>query len=186
MPQSPKRIFLSYARPDHAYALKLKEPLASAGVELVDSPTDLKAAESVQSQLRELIAEASTTIVLVGPYTRKSERVNFEIQVAVSCMKGQPGTALIAVVLPTHKDFLNPFYDPELMPLRVHDLIAQEFGLLRKWTEDPSEILRWIEEAQRRRQRIRSPRISFKTSFALREFDWDPAIDNSPTQAAEP
>jgi hypothetical protein len=183
MPESPKRIFLSYARPDHAYALKLKELLTSAGAESVDSATDLKVAESGQLQLRERIAEASTTIVLLGPYTRKSKWVDFEIQIAVSGVKGRLGTALIAVVLPTHEDYRTPFYDPELVPLRVHDLIVQEFALLRKWTEDSSEILPWIEEAQRRRKRIRNPCISFKTSFALREFNWDPTIDNSPIQA---
>lgn len=185
MAESPQRIFLAYARPDREYALKLKELLASVGLESVDSAEDLRVAESAQFQLRELIAEAHTTIVLLGPDTRKSQWVDFEIQQAVSGVKRQMGTALIAVVLPTHEDFRKPYYDPELVPLRVHDLILQEFALLRKWTEDSSEILRWIEEAQRRRQRIRNPSISFKTSFAIREFDWDATIDGSPSRPNE-
>jgi hypothetical protein len=179
MPESTTQVFISYAHPDRAYGSKLKELLGSGGVQSVDSAMDLKVGASNQFELQERIAEVSTTMVLLGPDTRKSRWVDFEVETAVRGFEARPGTALIAVVLPNHEDFRKPYYDPELVPLRVHDLILQEYALLRKWTEDLSEILRWIDEAQRRRQRIRCPSISFKTSFAIREFDWDATVDNS-------
>ena len=180
---NPPRVFLSYVHSDVQYGSRMRELLENAGVEVREPGSALQAGESFRSQLWELIAGANTTMVLIGPDTRRSRSVDFEIDTAVSGGKGRPGTALIAVVLPNHPDFESPYYDPALVPLRMHDLLVQEFALLRKWTESTSEILNWLAEAQHRRQRLRCPSISFKTSFALREFKWDPAVDKAPVQA---
>lgn len=69
-----------------------------------------------------------------------------------------------------------PYYEPENIPLRLHDRVKWEFALIRKWIEDPSQIQQWIENAERRRKHFRSS-INYSALKALKEYPWDENAD---------
>lgn len=125
----------------------------------------------IQEALQKSLAQATIIIVLIGATTRFSRWVDTEIQLATQPTKSAPGAGLIGVVLPTHDDFSKPYYEPDLVPLRLHDRVQAEYAILRKWTDDPAEIVRWIQEADRRRWHYDSL-PSIRAMMQLRQFPW--------------
>lgn len=121
--------------------------------------------------------------VLIGPETRYSKWVDKEIELATKPSKSGPGAGLIGVILPTHEDFPKPYYEPELVPLRLHDRIQAEYATLKKWTEDPAEVIRWIGDADRRRHQYDAT-PSMRAMLDLRRFPWAEGADTPPASPA--
>jgi hypothetical protein len=103
--------------------------------------------------------------------------VDREIELGTESREDGPGAGLVGVILPPHDDFSRPYYDPENVPVRLHDLVQNEYAILRKWSENPDEIRPWLEEAERRRRHCPEP--SLGASAQLYRFAWDPAVDGS-------
>jgi hypothetical protein len=84
-----------------------------------------------------------------------------------------PGAGLIGVILPNHDDFKRPFYEPELVPLRLHEFITQQVAILKKWPHFPTAMQPWLEDAEwRRRAFQRRTRVSLSTLKLIREHHW--------------
>ena len=73
----------------------------------------------------------------------------------MSARENGPGAGLIGVILPYHDDFDRPYYEPELVPLRLHDFIEQKVAIIGEYEEDhvaqpenssPVEVLRYLME----------------------------------------
>jgi MTH538 TIR-like domain (DUF1863) len=133
----------------------------------------------ILDHLRQQATGATITIVLIGPATRFSHWVDQEIEVSTKPTKSGPGAGLVGVILPHHEDYSKPYYDPEHVPLRLHDRILAEYAILRKWTDDPSEIARWLTETDRRRCQY-DPTPSVRALMDLRRFPWSEPEDFGP------
>jgi hypothetical protein len=169
-------VFLSYVHADQSWAERFSSLLAGSGITICNSWSSLKPGEDFEARLRESIGTATHTVVLIGPQTRFSHWVDREIEHSTESREDAPGAALIGVILPSHEDFSRPYYDPENVPLRLHDSIQNDYAIAKKWSEDPAEIGRWLDEAEKRRHRY-SPEPSLGAAAQLYRFSWDEAVD---------
>jgi hypothetical protein len=129
-------------------------------------------------QLRDCALRSTHTVVLIGPATRLSKWVDREIAVSTESREEGPGAGLIGVILPHHEDFSRPYYDPQNVPLRLHDLVESEYAIVRKWSEKPEEVVRWLEDAARRREFFR-PEPSLGAAAQIYRFSWSAEVDES-------
>jgi len=176
-PSSTPKVFLSCIHSDMRWAHAMRQMLGATGAEVLLVSDSIRPGDSIAERVREAIAMASVVFVLIGPRTRGSKFVNWEIEIATQGTPSRPAPGLVAVILPEHADYPRPFYDPENVPLRIHDHVSRESAILRKWPKDPAEVQYWITEAMRRRQRFPWPLVSFSTGSALRSFQWDESAD---------
>lgn len=172
-------VYLSYAAANRGEAERMRRLLEAIGVVVVSADSSVHAGERTLESVRSAIFSASVVFVLVGPKTRVSRWVDQEIALAIQASPSHAPAGLVAVILPEHEDYSRPYYDPENVPLRIHDHVSRESAILRKWTEDPAEIRRWIADAIRRRQRYPSPSVNFSTQSALGRFAWDESADQA-------
>ena len=168
-----RKVFLSFAASDKKSADDMRQMLESQGVEVLSAGTDIPAGSAWPE------SPPSVAFVLIGPKTRASKSVDQEIKTAIEGTPSGPPPGLVAVILKEHEDYARPFYDPENVPLRIHDHVSRESAILRKWPKDPAEVLNWMEDATRRRQRFPSPFVNFSTQSALNNFDWDASADEA-------
>lgn len=166
-------IFLSYVREDKSWAEQLTSLLAGVGIAVTEPMTS---GESWEDWVESNARTATHTLVLIGAQTRWSRHVDHEIEVSTESRETGPGAALIGVILPTHEDFDRPYYDPENVPLRLHDLIQTEYAMVRKWSDKPDEIRQWLEETERRRH-YHPSEPSLRVAAQLYRFSWDDAVD---------
>jgi hypothetical protein len=159
-----KTVFLSYLPQDEIYAKSLKQILE--GLEyVVVGFLDLEhgMGDSLTEAARQSLQDCGWLIVLLSNDTKDSAIIDMEISVATqpkfalrSLDTSEPSSAgLIGVILPVHDDFSKPYYDPPNVPLRLHDRVLWEYGIMKKWTEDSETIATWLEEANQRRQQFK-------------------------------
>jgi hypothetical protein len=82
-----KRIFLSYARDDYAFAHQLLSGLRNVEVEGWMDHTDIAAGAAVGAAIRSAIQKSSAIVVLVSPSSLRSGWVNFEVGAAQALRK---------------------------------------------------------------------------------------------------
>lgn len=171
-------IYLSYLKSDQPWAERLAARLESAKLTVSNPPSGLPLEKVGPEAVREAILASSHTLVLIGPTTRFSRWVDREIELSTEPREEGPGAGLVGVILPEHEDFSRPYYDPANVPIRLHDLIQSEYALIRKWSEQPEEIQRWIEEAGRRRFCV-GPEPSLGAAAQIYRFGWDESLDKA-------
>ena len=175
-------IFLAFATADQIWADKMRTLLEKQGLKVLQAASTANADHLERDANLSLIAKASVVFVLIGPQTRASKSVDQQVEVALVHATSSPPAGLVAVILPNHIDFSLPFYDPQNVPLRIHDHVSRESAILRKFSLDPDVILSWIEEASRRRQRFPAPFVSFATQSALAKVQWDASVDQASSE----
>lgn len=179
-PESSPKVYITYAASDKSWADRMRLILETAGVSVVSPDSITRSGDSWFESIRSAIDSATVLFVLIGPRTRLSKWVDREIELATRRTAVSSAAGLVAVVLPEHSDFGKPYYDPEKVPLRIHDHVSRESAILRKWTDKPEVIRTWIDDALRRRKRFPSPFVSFSTESAIRRLDWDKDLDVYP------
>jgi hypothetical protein len=178
-------VFLSFLREDQSFADLCAGLLASIGASLCQTAWP-EIGSDVRRALQETIRQASHLLVLVGPRTRLSKFVDEEIALGIERRDdGTPGAAVVGIILPSHPDFTQPYYEPENVPLRLHDLIESEYAVLRKWTDNPDEWRRWLDEAEKRRS-YRPADLSLRAATQIYRFGWDPEVDEAPSAPPAP
>src|SRR5688500_17034189 len=123
-----RSIFLSYVAEDQKWAESFSTILAPTKIPVHAPESLLKGGENWADQLREAIRTSTHVCVLVGANTRRSKWVDREIELSTEPSDSRPGAALVGVILPTHDDFSLPYYEPEKVPLRLHDLVQSEYA----------------------------------------------------------
>lgn len=121
------------------------------------------ATETTRQKIRdEYIADATVTIVLVGPETWKRKHVDWEISSSIRDTARNPRCGLIGILLPTYPDYnrqTNTF-NQFTIPPRLWDNKRNGFANIYVWNENPIVVQGWIHEAFLRRDRI-SPDNSY-------------------------
>ncbi len=167
------QIFLSYAAEDSEWADNISDLLSAEGL-TVCKPWSPPA--NADEWLQKIAENATHTLVLVGNSTRLSKWVNREIEISTEYRKDGPGAGLIGILLPTLESFSTPYYEPEDVPLRLHDLVLSDYALIRKWSDDAKDIRLWLDEAEKRRFNYR-PEPSMATAAQLYRFSWSSDVD---------
>ncbi len=172
---SSQQIYLSYAHSDEEYARRFSElldPMGFAVTSIRDADTSCEAEAHAES----VLSHCSLVVVLIGPKTRDSRWVDMEIALATKPRIGLPGAGLLGIILPKHPDHGMPYYDPDNIPVRLHDRVRWEYALIRKWVEDPVLLQSWLTDSERRRRHFR-PEPNYATLQALKSWSWDENAD---------
>ena len=161
MSQIPRhKVFVSYhhAR-DQKYADLLRGALAGDMVDKSVHERDIddrniKTATIRQKIRDDFIADATVTIVLVGPETYTRKHVDWEIGSSLRKTKKTPRCGLLAILLPNHPDYRKPRRDSLIPPRLAANLKGQDpYAQIYNWPENNSlaHIRKWIHEAFLRR-----------------------------------
>ena len=153
------KVFVSYhhAR-DQKYADMLRAALADDMVDKSVHERDIddriKTATIRQKIRDDFIADASVTIVLVGPETYTRKHVDWEIGSSLRKTKNHPRCGLLGILLPNHPDYGKPRRDSLIPPRLATNLKGQDpYAQMYNWPENNSlvRIRKWIDKAYRRR-----------------------------------
>lgn len=109
---------------------------------------------TVRQKIRDdFIADATVTVVLIGPCTWKRKHVDWEIGSSLRKTKKNPRCGLLGILLPKHSDFKKEEYDPHLIPPRLADNCDGDdpYACLYDWSNQAGDIRRWIHRAFQRR-----------------------------------
>ena len=106
----------------------------------------------------DFIADASVTVVLIGPETGRRKHVDWEIGSSIRKTKKNSRCGLLGILLPNHPDYHKPTYASGNIPPRLADNCRGEdpYAKIYRW-EDlnkpdvKAKIRRWIDEAYKRR-----------------------------------
>ena len=159
--RTPKhKVFVSYhhAR-DQKYADMLRRALAGDMVDKSVHERDIddrniKTATIRQKIRDDFIADATVTIVLVGPETYTRKHVDWEIGSSLRKTKKNPRCGLLGILLPNHPDHRKRRRDSLIPPRLAANLKGQDpYAQTYNWPENNSlvRIRKWIHEAFLRR-----------------------------------
>tara|TARA_R110001592_G_scaffold88299_10_gene260067 strand:+ start:2786 stop:3634 length:849 start_codon:yes stop_codon:yes gene_type:complete len=110
--------------------------------------------ETIRQKIRDNhIADATVTIVLIGPETWKRKHVDWEISSSIIDTKNNKRCGLLGIFLPTHNDFGKAKFNQYTIPPRLYYNFKSGFAKLYHWNEDPDVVHQWIEDAFQRRSK---------------------------------
>ena len=119
--------------------------------------------DTIREKIRdEFIADATVTVVLIGPKTWSRKHVDWEIGSSIRDTKKNPRCGLLGIFLPTYPLNFDSsrgkwIFDEYTIPPRLYDnwkYTNNRFANLYQWSEDTAEIQNWIHEAFLNRNRI--------------------------------
>lgn len=168
--QQPK-VFISYY---HEADQQYKDQLVTLmGDRIVDQSVDVGSIVDTNLPLDEIrrrirddfIADATVTIVLIGPRTWQRKHVDWEIHASLRKTDYNSRCGLLGIVLPEHTNFRRRPYNPRLIPQRLALNCEGDNPYARTyyWTLQTQEIQSWIRRAFNRSQHQPDP----DTSLAL-------------------
>jgi hypothetical protein len=145
------KVFVSYYHKDDEYYRNRFEELfghlfINKSVEPGDIDTDLSTEYIKRLIQQNYITDTSVLVVLVGPKTYCRKHVDWEISAALN-KKVSGYSGLLGLCLPTHPDYDKDKYKADIVPPRLVDNLKSGYAKFYDWTEDESEIKKWVEEA---------------------------------------
>ena len=165
------RVFISYHHAiDQGYKnhfVQLFSPIMlDWSVRLGDIPDGI-ATETIRQKIRdEWLRDSTVTVVLIGQQTWQRKHVDWEIGSSLRHTVKNPRSGLLGILLPTYP-FPGPNkYNPQTIPPRLADNLGQNnsFARIINWTENPTEMQRYIHDAFTRRHQEPAPNNG-RTSF---------------------
>ncbi len=108
----------------------------------------------IVSEVRtKVLLDSHMTIVLLGRDTWRTYQTDW---VLAASMSGGPTqrSGILGFILPTHPDFHKVTYNSALLPPRMADNMANDYVVLRKWSDDLETLETYYLEAQMRRGQI--------------------------------
>lgn len=168
--QVPKhKVFISdYHKDDEVYKNRLIQALDSKFVDKSVSPGDIHdeglPLDEIRRRIRDdHIADATVTIVLIGPCTWQRKHVDWEISASLIHRRNNPRCGLLGLMLPTHPDYGKRPRDrnPRLIPPRLARNIGgnDPFAVIYDWPKNglSKKILPKIHTAFLRRNKTPWP-----------------------------
>ena len=126
------KVFISYYHEgDQEYKDRLVQALDSKAVDKSVSPGDIHdenlPLDEIRRRIRDdHIADATVTIVLIGPCTWQRKHVDWEISASLIHRRNNPRCGLIGLLLPTHFDYRKPV--EERNPRQIPPRLARNVG----------------------------------------------------------
>ena len=170
MNQAPTpKVFISYYHEDdQEYKDRLVQALESKAIDKSVSPGDIHdenlPLEEIRRRIRDdHIADATVTIVLIGPCTWQRKHVDWEISASLIHRPNNPRCGLLGLLLPTHRDYGKKpeNRNPRLIPQRFARNIGGKnpFAVVYDWPKSglSKKILPKIQKAFQRRNQTPWP-----------------------------
>ena len=137
------KVFISYYHADdEEYKRRLVQALESKAIDKSVSPGDIHdeglPLDEIRRRIRDVhIADATVTIVLIGPCTWQRKHVDWEISASIIDRRNNERCGLVGLLLPTHPDYdaLPQDRNPHLVPPRLARNIdgKSPFAVIYKW-----------------------------------------------------
>ena len=166
MPDAPgHKVFISYYhKNDQEYKNRLVQALVSRSVDMAVREGDIQEEglhiDEIRRRIRDdHIADATVTIVLIGPCTWKRKQADWEISASLIDRPSNPRCGSIGLLLPTHPDYRkSPEHrNPRLKPPRLARNIEGDdpFAVVYDWPASgvAQELLPKIHNAFLRRKK---------------------------------
>ena len=141
------KVFISYYHEgDQEYTDRLAMALRDKAVDMSVREGDIEDEGLPLDEIRRRIrdchtADATVTIVLIGPCTWQRKHVDWEISASLIDRRSNGRCGLIGLLLPTHPDCRKPSEDrnPRLMPPRLAANVDGEnpFAVVYDWPTKP-------------------------------------------------
>ena len=170
MPDVPRhKVFISdYHKDDEVYKNRLFQALDSKFVDKSVSPGDIHdeglPLDEIRRRIRDNhIADATVTIVLIGPCTWQRKHVDWEISASIIDRRNNQRCGLLGLLLPTHPDYGKRPSDrnPRLIPPRLARNIGGDnpFTVIYDWPKNglSRKVLPKIHKAFLRRNKTPWP-----------------------------
>lgn len=126
----------------------------SKSVDIGDIDPNLNT-ETVRRKIREeYLRDTSVTVVLVGKETWKRKHVDWEISASIRKTKMSPRSGLLGIILPTHPNYQEEFYNSYIIPPRLYDNIKCKYAKIYDWSSNTNTVQNWIHQAFLRRDTI--------------------------------
>ena len=137
------KVFISYYHADdEEYKRRLVQALESKAIDKSVSPGDIHdeglPLDEIRRRIRDVhIADATVTLVLIGPRTWQRKHVDWEISASIIDRRNNDRCGLVGLLLPTHPDYdeLPQDRNPRLVPPRLARNIdgKDPFAVIYKW-----------------------------------------------------
>ena len=109
--------------------------------------------ETIRHKVRdEYLRDSTVTVVLIGTQTWQRKHVDWEISSSIRQTQHSSRSGLLGIILPTHPSYGESTYDAGIIPPRLADNQVCGYASIYDWSNDPSTVARWIEDAFQRRQ----------------------------------
>ena len=154
------KVFISFYHDDQEYkdlfVQMMGDDIVDKSVEDDDIDDRNIKTETIRQKIRdEFIADATVTIVLMGPYTWQRKHVDWEIGSSLRDTEKNPRCGLLGILLPNHPDFGTKTYNPRLIPPRLADNCHGDdaYACIYDWPgqQAAERIRQWIHRAFERR-----------------------------------
>lgn len=152
------KVFISYhvsdqEHKDH-FARMMEYHFVDKSVKDEDIDDTYLKVETIRQKIRDdFIADATVTVVLIGPCTWQRKHVDWEIGSSLRDTKKNPRCGLLGILLPNHPSSGGKSYAPRLIPPRLADNCNgnPSYASIYNWSSETHTIRRWIHEAFQRR-----------------------------------
>ena len=154
------KVFVSFHHEDQEYkdlfVRMMGDDMVDKSVEDGDIDDLNIKTETLSQKIRDdFIADATVTIVLIGPCTWKRKHVDWEIGSSLRDTKRNSRCGLLGILLPNHPDFGTGKYHPHLIPPRLADNCGGDdpYACIYNWPgqQATDQIRQWIHKAFQRR-----------------------------------
>lgn len=161
-PTKRHKVFLSYHHDEdqeykNTFARMMGSDIVDKSVKEEDIDDSNLPVDTIRRIIRDdFIADATVTVVLIGPCTWQRKHVDWEISSSLRDTQKNSRCGLLGILLPNHPNFGPGQYDPHLIPPRLakncqgHDPYARIYDWPGPWATD--RIRRWIHQAFERRK----------------------------------
>ena len=157
MPQAPRhKVFISFHHDDQKYKDRFVQMMEGDVVDKSVEDGDIddqNKTETIRRRIRDdFIADATVTVVLIGPCTWQRKHVDWEIGSSLRDTEKNPRCGLLGILLPNHPNFGSKT-NPRLIPPRLADNRTRNdsYALISDWNGQTVNIRNWIHRAFQRR-----------------------------------
>ena len=145
------KVFVSFHDSDFLYKNTFVDMMEGDIIDKSVGDGDINVRNSVDTTRRiirdNFIADATVTVVLVGACTWQRKYVDWEIGSSLRNTYNNPRCGLMGIILPTHPDYWNDTYKPNLIPPRLSNNCSTKYASMHKWTYNASYVRNWIDYA---------------------------------------
>lgn len=113
--------------------------------------------ERIRQKIRdEFLRDSTVTVVLIGAETWKRKHIDWEIGSSLRQTQYNSRSGLIGILLPDYHNYYNIEYgkfNHNSIPPRLSDNLKNSYAAIYDWSNNPSEVQRWIHDAFNKRNK---------------------------------
>ena len=142
-PAPRHKVFISYHHEDQAYkdefVRAMGDDFVDKSVEDGDIDDTNLATDTIRQKIRdEFIADATVTLVLIGPCTWQRKHVDWEIGSSLRDTKNSPRCGLLGIMLPNHPYSQNKLYPTSQIPYQIPPRLVDNSNMSKNFNNSDS------------------------------------------------